>query len=1539
MRNTTSFRRALSVVSISAALALALSLFNPSVPPAQGDAPILAVVDVEIVSSFTDVNGTRVTEDRPEFIFTATDPTNPESVYPDYQAGIELRELGSSTVIEFATVDAERNEHVSVATWRPPVALENGVAFEIRARVTTPQDVGSWTAWIEFSTVFPGAAPTLVRPENNATVPLSQILEVQIPEYSSELGNVGNLVIESGWATGAPVIVFEGQLEPDEGGAFELRLDEIPGFTPGQYRWRSSYSSPYSSEWSEYSYFLAGAVPDAVIGAYAYQYERVAYINWDTPNASDLEVLDYLVSVEPGGIELVTTQPFVEVSNLDFLTHTVTIVARNVLGSGAPTSFDFDMVKYAPHPPVDLEAQVDLTDVVLSWSPPADDGGSSVENYEVTIVNRCTWDVVAQVSTVSTSFSMSDLELGCLYDGHVTATTGEGESSAAYVQFNPFGLPDAPTNMGVQPGDTWIDVFWDAPEFHNGDAVTAYEVTVVPSNRTIVVDASSTVRQGLKVEGLTNGVGYSFKVVARNRAGLSVEELSEESIASDQAVDSDSDGLPDLVEARIGSDPHLTDTDGDAIGDSDELFLLVGLTSIVLADSDSDGVLDPDEDSDGDTITNGVELATGTNPGSPDSDVDGVDDHEELLLESDPLSVDGDDDGLEDNDELQLGLDPSSADTDGDGTPDGADELDVVRTDAHWDSSELAAVSADRPELAISQISANLRGAAAHIVAWSVEAYSSADLSGAVTSAGAVVAPDNTNDIDVELDELVFGYSAAIVESRLDDLAPVVWDEVANTWKIVDNDVSVSTADKTISIVSPTTGLRYAVVDLGAWASNLQECAGAAPLDVEIVMDETWSVQSYDEGRDRFDAVRAVLSSLRPGDRVLLRAFTVEGQWGRGTGGETANSYIYRDLIDRIEEVPEVLLQGATSSEAALLKLATIEDYIIEEPSANDTGDGPYSAETLFGVKSAMPELSPEIVNPYVEGGPNLQCRNRAIVLVTDGEMIPAASQEAYDGADWSFYRTFMNPVEGYVPLAARSIPVHVLDVGSEDIYGSIELAALASETDGTYSYIPTSGDLDAWIDEVAPIVVTTEDTVIDTDGDGISDWIEKRGFTSTMIRPGAGNVRFFSSPYLADTDGDGLSDPQEYGDRFISGTRDVDWNSTRPVSAYYMVSNPSFPDGDWDGLSDLEEIEFRMDPLSPDMDSDGVLDGMELLNGTFPYMQNSDKDSYLDIYEIVHRSEGYDPIVFNPRLTGVEWVGEALLGWSCGDFDVCGRPTVPWLIGNLVSGLMIFGDIRDAVANYTEGRYVNAALCVVGLIPVIGDTASVLAKSSKFLRGVVGPTGLGAKTTKSSVLRFISQYVKPAVFNELVENPDLFGGNVEINAMFAGMRASGASETTIRNAILSNGLDALVELYDFPRIVAMSHTITPTKASHQEQADGYLLSELHIPTYRRTPHSIQMPPVLTRPSQWVTRYWDARTTSGGLTYAHEFRVGLVRGTYSEYQLATDIRSIVDGDVDRVRYHFMMDADSGLIGASKAILDSARSNPKVSISIHLPGSN
>ncbi len=142
---------------------------------------------------------------------------------------------------------------------------------------------------------------------------------------------------------------------------------------------------------------------------------------------------------------------------------------------------------------------------------------------------------------------------------------------------------------------------------------------------------------------------------------------------NDASEDSDGDGLANIDEFRIGTDPKNPDTDGDGLSDGIET------NTGIWVSAKNTGTNPLNSDSDGDGLKDGVETNTGvwtsvsntgTNPLRADTDGDGLSDTVETNTGkfvsltntgTSPGKTDTDNDGIDDSAEIALGTDPNSA--------------------------------------------------------------------------------------------------------------------------------------------------------------------------------------------------------------------------------------------------------------------------------------------------------------------------------------------------------------------------------------------------------------------------------------------------------------------------------------------------------------------------------------------------------------------------------------------------------------------------------------------------------------------------------------------------------------------------------------------------------------------------------------------------------------------------------------------------------------------------------------------------------------
>lgn len=159
-----------------------------------------------------------------------------------------------------------------------------------------------------------------------------------------------------------------------------------------------------------------------------------------------------------------------------------------------------------------------------------------------------------------------------------------------------------------------------------------------------------------------------FKVVLTTNYGEKIETVpfvvtkDEYDYYDVEFLDSDNDGLPDVLEIAIGTRPDLADTDGDTLTDYQEVYITG--TDPTVYDSVIEGVSDADADCDSDGLSNSYEIELGSDPCSEFSDEDEFNDYDEVYIYgTDPTKTDTDDDGISDSSEIKLGLDPNDPQT------------------------------------------------------------------------------------------------------------------------------------------------------------------------------------------------------------------------------------------------------------------------------------------------------------------------------------------------------------------------------------------------------------------------------------------------------------------------------------------------------------------------------------------------------------------------------------------------------------------------------------------------------------------------------------------------------------------------------------------------------------------------------------------------------------------------------------------------------------------------------------------------------------
>lgn len=801
--------------------------------------------------------------------------------------------------------------------------------------------------------------------------------------------------------------------------------------------------------------------------------------------------------------------------------------------------------------------------------------------------------------------------------------------------------------------------------------------------------------------------------------------------ASDAAIDTDADGLSNLQEFSLRTNPTVSDSDNDGLSDGDEVNEYG--TEPLVSDSDADGLSD------------GAEINEySTNPLSADSDEDGLTDYDEVnVYASNPLSTDSDNDGMDDFYEITYSLNSNENDAQSDFDNDGLVNIDEL-------------IVGTNPAIADSDYDGLNDGVEVHTHFTNPLAKDS-DNDRMRDDYEITHGFDPLDNQDATLDADIDGYSN--MEEYFLKTDPLDVNSIAsvNSWTTYQGNAA-HTGFIPITVDSDDITLRWSIA--GASQNNQVVAENGRVFIANNNNGENWlSVHNASNGqeiwRNHYNNTNNMITAALDNGRVFVQ--TRSGDDYLRSLDVTNGSLFYRETQDTYGHYGvyaptpfdnHVYVYDGYNGIYALNNTGE-RQWTYNQQNAPAYSAATVSDNYVFTIDNGLQVLNritgesvlkidlPEDINtsyykynaPVIGSDDNVLLIDSNILFNFDLTRENIAWQISLPGNNT---QRQVSSAYGRI-FANRGGVLSVFDESNGDLLWSWEapnsenltsnivltrnLAFIGSQSH-TYAIDLTThqtvwqteytGQLSlsnegalyiAGFDEVVAFTVSG-----DSDHDGIPDWWEVAfGFDINSAddavndndHDGLTNLEEFLSstdPTNSDSDSDGLTDGEEintyHTEPLIADSDNDGLTDGDEVNNYQ--TDPLSVDSDSDGLTDyLEVVTYESDPLSEDSDSDGMPDQWEILNqlaiNENDAQIDSDTDGLVNIDEFDYGTDPNEPDSDNDELLDGAEVHTYSTSPINRDSDA-DRMTDGWEVENLLDPL----DNSDAITDIDGDGFAN---------------------------------------------------------------------------------------------------------------------------------------------------------------------------------------------------------------------------------------------------------
>jgi hypothetical protein len=621
----------------------------------------------------------------------------------------------------------------------------------------------------------------------------------------------------------------------------------------------------------------------------------------------------------------------------------------------------------------------------------------------------------------------------------------------------------------------------------------------------------------------------------------------------DAAEDFDDDGLDTGREQALGTNPLVNDTDDDALTDGFEVKTLG--SDPLDADSDApatdadesgDRVLDGaqdfdgdrlrafyeqragtdplDDDTDGDRLHDGLEVAYGLRPvatdtdgdstadGSEDPDGDGLVNHREQAAGTVLVESDTDADALNDTTEVtDLGTDPLSSDTDGDGLDDAA-ELDLGTGPAVADSDGDGTLDGNETfttKTTEKQSGATVTASGEGATSQSVDVEHAGNASTAAARASAAVKVSGSENVTNATVEIPIAGSGSVQTADASDLQIYQWNPYEDQpWQPVPTTIEDGVARANVSTLG-----YFVVRDADAW-KNATTASASVNLTLHSDGGSTNTMGTFVNTGPGYGGGSGEPCIVVPDTGECLTYDDLEDEDGDG-------------FIDYYDDCPYQAGDGTDGCPDESTTTTTTDDSTTTTTDDDDDG-----STTTTTTDDGFDEMDGEETVTVPSGADEVDL----LLTLEGGIYYTTVTIEEPDGDTRQVTVSPANPSEFEIDYDQA---IDLTQYRGKEITVKYDTAAISAIR-----------------------------MVVDTDGDGLPDAVER---TASMVRMdrGVGTQSTFDlSTTKGDTDGDGLDDGTEI---------DVDWtldDGRLFVTDVDGYSNPSMPNTDRAGLDDGQEYD-----------------------------------------------------------------------------------------------------------------------------------------------------------------------------------------------------------------------------------------------------------------------------------------------------------------------------------------------------------------------------